>query len=80
MRKERAARLRAAGERALARYLERQVGRTAQVLVERDGRGPHRGVRAVPDRDGRRRAAARRVVTARAERIEDGVVIGRLAA
>ncbi len=35
--KERAARLRAAGEAALARHLERQVGRTITGLVERSG-------------------------------------------
>ncbi|WP_332765109.1 tRNA (N(6)-L-threonylcarbamoyladenosine(37)-C(2))-methylthiotransferase MtaB [Phenylobacterium sp.] len=35
--KERAARLRAAGEAALVRHLERQVGRTITGLVERDG-------------------------------------------
>jgi threonylcarbamoyladenosine tRNA methylthiotransferase MtaB len=35
--KDRAARLRAAGERALARHLQRQVGRTVSGLVERPG-------------------------------------------
>lgn len=35
--KDRAARLRAAGDAALARHLDRQVGRTLEVLVERDG-------------------------------------------
>jgi threonylcarbamoyladenosine tRNA methylthiotransferase MtaB len=35
--KERAARLRAAGAAALARHLERQVGRTLSGLVERPG-------------------------------------------
>ena len=35
--KARAARLRAAGEAALARHLQRQVGRTLMGLVERDG-------------------------------------------
>jgi threonylcarbamoyladenosine tRNA methylthiotransferase MtaB len=35
--KERAARLRAAGEAALARHLQRQVGRVVTGLVERDG-------------------------------------------
>jgi len=37
--KARAARLRAAGEVALARHLDRQAGRTALGLVERDGVG-----------------------------------------
>ena len=35
--KDRAARLRAAGEAALVRHLDRQVGRVVGVLVERDG-------------------------------------------
>jgi threonylcarbamoyladenosine tRNA methylthiotransferase MtaB len=35
--KDRAARLRAAGQRALERHLQRQVGRTITGLVERDG-------------------------------------------
>ena len=43
VRKERAARLRAAGDRALDRFLEAQVGHVAPVLVEggRKGRCPH---------------------------------------
>ena len=39
VRKQRAARLRAAGARALAGYLAGQVGNRARVLVERDNRG-----------------------------------------
>jgi threonylcarbamoyladenosine tRNA methylthiotransferase MtaB len=35
--KDRAARLRAAGDAALARHLQRQVGRTITGLVEREG-------------------------------------------
>ncbi len=38
-RKERAARLRAAGDAALARFLDRRVGTTASVLVEKEGFG-----------------------------------------
>ena len=43
LRKERAARIRAAGEIALARYLQTQVGRDVEVLVEtgREGHSPH---------------------------------------
>ncbi|MBL6929665.1 MAG: tRNA (N(6)-L-threonylcarbamoyladenosine(37)-C(2))-methylthiotransferase MtaB [Rhodospirillales bacterium] len=43
VRKERAAKLRAAGDAALARYLEAQVGRDVEVLVEtgREGHTPH---------------------------------------
>ncbi len=36
--KDRAARLRAAGDAALGRHLDRQVGRTVEALVEREGR------------------------------------------
>jgi len=36
--KHRAARLRAAGDAALARHLDRQVGREVEALVERPGR------------------------------------------
>lgn len=39
IRKARATRLRAAGDRALARFLAAQVGREADVLVESEGRG-----------------------------------------
>ena len=39
IRKERAARLRAAGQAAVARHLAGQVGRTTDVLVEREGLG-----------------------------------------
>ena len=35
--KDRAARLRAAGDQALIRHLDRQIGRTVPALVERDG-------------------------------------------
>ena len=43
LRKERAARLRAAGDEALTAFLESQVGETASVLIEKretDGRSP----------------------------------------
>jgi threonylcarbamoyladenosine tRNA methylthiotransferase MtaB len=36
--KERAERLRQAGDRALARHLDARIGRTASALVERTGR------------------------------------------
>ncbi len=39
VRKERAARLRALGDRLAARFLETRIGSTAQVLVEDDGNG-----------------------------------------
>ncbi|HMR29498.1 MAG TPA: tRNA (N(6)-L-threonylcarbamoyladenosine(37)-C(2))-methylthiotransferase MtaB [Geminicoccaceae bacterium] len=47
IRKERAARLRAAGEIALGRYLESQLGRRQRVLVERGGVGRTEGFAAM---------------------------------
>jgi threonylcarbamoyladenosine tRNA methylthiotransferase MtaB len=78
LRQERAARLRAAGRHAMARFLERQIGRAAQVLVERDGRG--RSETFAPFRIETDGAAPipGEIVTARAERVHDGVLIGRL--
>lgn len=51
IRKERAARLRAAGEAQVARYLAEQVGRSANVLIERPGLGRNEGFAevVVPD-------------------------------
>lgn len=43
IRKERAARLRAAGEAQVARYLASQVGRSVSVLVEKSGLGRNEG-------------------------------------
>jgi threonylcarbamoyladenosine tRNA methylthiotransferase MtaB len=80
LRHERAGRLRAAGRDAMARFLARQVGRTAQVLVERDGRG--RSETFAPFRietDGAPPGPGE-IATARAERIEDRVLVGRLVA
>lgn len=57
VRRERAARLRAAGEHAAQRFMDGQIGRTARVLVERDrtGYSEHyatvRVCGAVPDGD-----------------------------
>ncbi|MGH6898619.1 MAG: tRNA (N(6)-L-threonylcarbamoyladenosine(37)-C(2))-methylthiotransferase MtaB [Geminicoccaceae bacterium] len=79
LRHERAQRLRAAGARAMAGFLERQIGRRAEVLVERDGRG--RSETYAPfwvEADGAARPPGE-IVTVLAERVESGVVIGRLA-
>jgi len=43
VRKERAARLRAAGEAQVARYLAEQIGRSGNVLIERPGLGRNEG-------------------------------------
>ena len=37
--KQRAALLRAKGEKSLARFLDAQIGSTQRVLIERDGKG-----------------------------------------
>jgi threonylcarbamoyladenosine tRNA methylthiotransferase MtaB len=78
VRKERAARLRAAGEHRLRQYLRGEVGRQAQVLVEAEGRGhteafaPFRFAHAAPPAGG--------VVRVIAERVEDNILTGQLAA
>jgi threonylcarbamoyladenosine tRNA methylthiotransferase MtaB len=78
VRKERAARLRAAGARRLRDALAAQIGRPARVLVEGRGRGhteafaPFRCAGAAPP--------AGRVVEAVAHALEDQVLLGRLAA
>ena len=48
--KERAKRLRAAGEAALQRRLASEIGATRQVLIESATPGPHRAFRAGGDR------------------------------
>jgi threonylcarbamoyladenosine tRNA methylthiotransferase MtaB len=80
LRQERAARLRAAGRQAMARFLEGQIGRSAQVLIERDGRG--RSETFAPFRvatDGAVPGPGA-LVTVRAERVEEGALVGRLLA
>ena len=80
LRQERAARLRAAGQHAMVRFLERQIGRSAQVLIEREGRG--RSETFAPFRIETTGAAPApgEIVTARAERAQGDVLIGRLVA
>ncbi len=75
VRKERAARLRAAGAQRLRRHLQAQVGLPARVLVEAHGRGrteafaPFRFADAAPPAGG--------VVAALALRVEDDMLVGR---
>jgi threonylcarbamoyladenosine tRNA methylthiotransferase MtaB len=78
MRHERAGRLRAAGERAMAAFLERQIGRKARVLVERDGRG--RSEAFAPFRIEAPAPPPGEIATVLAERVENSSLIGRLAA
>ena len=76
LRRERAARLRAAGDAALGRFFAGQVGRTVPVLIEEDGRG--RCPQYAPVHlDG---AAAGSIVAARIIGVSDGSLEGRLAA
>jgi threonylcarbamoyladenosine tRNA methylthiotransferase MtaB len=75
VRKERAARLRAAGGRQLRRYLRGEVGRPARVLVEAGGRGhteafaPFRFSDPAPPQGG--------VVAVVVRRVEDDLLVGR---
>jgi threonylcarbamoyladenosine tRNA methylthiotransferase MtaB len=76
LRQERAARLRHAGERAVAAFLEDQLGRRAQVLVERHHRG--RSETFAPFRiegDDLPRPGA--IATVLGERVENGALVGR---
>jgi threonylcarbamoyladenosine tRNA methylthiotransferase MtaB len=77
VRKERAARLRAAGERVLARHLEGQVGRRARVLMEREGRG--RSESWAPFRLAQHEGPPATVVDAVALRLAGGELVGRRA-
>jgi threonylcarbamoyladenosine tRNA methylthiotransferase MtaB len=80
VRHERAARLRAAGERAMAVFLERQIGRCAQVLVERDGCGRSETFAPFRIEAGRVAPLPGEIVTARAARVDGKMVVGQLAA
>jgi len=71
-RKARAARLRAAGEAALRRFLQGRVGSTADVLVETDGFGRSEHYAPVALDGG----AAGEVLAARILRAEAGQLIG----
>jgi threonylcarbamoyladenosine tRNA methylthiotransferase MtaB len=80
LRHERAARLRAAGERVMATFLDRQIGRSAQVLVERNGRGRSETFAPFTIVTDGPTPTPGDIVTARAEKVESGALIGRLAA
>jgi threonylcarbamoyladenosine tRNA methylthiotransferase MtaB len=74
-RKERAARLRAAGERALDRFLAGRLGRVEQVLVERGGMG--RTAAFAPFRIEAGELPVGPVVAARVERVAAAALWGR---
>jgi threonylcarbamoyladenosine tRNA methylthiotransferase MtaB len=78
VRKERAARLRAAGARRLAGALEAQIGKPVSVLVEAQGRGHTEAF--APFRFTGKAPPAGRVVEAVARTVEDRVLLGRAAA
>ncbi|HEX6142081.1 MAG TPA: tRNA (N(6)-L-threonylcarbamoyladenosine(37)-C(2))-methylthiotransferase MtaB [Geminicoccaceae bacterium] len=78
LRRERAARLRAAGERVLQRHLARAVGRPARVLLERGGRG--RGEDWTPYRLAAAAGEPGQVVAVVGEGVQGGSVLGRAAA
>jgi threonylcarbamoyladenosine tRNA methylthiotransferase MtaB len=78
VRKERAARLRAAGARRLAGALEAQIGRPVKVLVEAQGRGHTEAF--APFRFTGEAPPAGRVVEASAHAVDDAVLLGRAVA
>ena len=77
VRRERAARLRAAGETALGRYLRDRVGTRAEVLVENDGAGRSQHYAPVRLSFG---APSGTIVAARVAAVADGHLIGDRAA
>lgn len=80
VRKERAARLRAAGDLALERFLSRQVGRTHRLLVERAGRGHTESFAPFQFEEHISTIEAGSLVRVVAERVEGGILTGHLAA
>ena len=77
VRKDRARRLRLAGDAGLKRFLESRAGTTAQVLVEKDRRGLSQHYASVKlDFDARPGA----IVDARVTAVGDGYLIGSRAA
>ncbi|WGF86966.1 tRNA (N(6)-L-threonylcarbamoyladenosine(37)-C(2))-methylthiotransferase MtaB [Marinivivus vitaminiproducens] len=76
VRKGRAARLREAGDRALAGFLAGEVGRTRQVLIEAGGRGHTEHFAPVRLAGGEGQPGTVRPVVGR--RVEDGCLVGDL--
>lgn len=74
-RKERAGRLRAAGQRALDHFLAGRVGRDERVLVERGGTGRTEGF--APFRVEGAELAVGSVIAARSDRVADATLCGR---
>jgi len=80
LRKERASRLRQAGDRALDRFLAREVTRNATLLVEQNQGGHTETFAPFRFSDPANAPAPGSLAPVVAERIEDGMLIGRLAA
>lgn len=75
IRRERAAALRALGRQQAEAFMRRQLGSIAEVLIELDGRGRSAHFAPVlPDRP----CPARSIVRVRLERLQDGVLAGRV--
>jgi hypothetical protein len=64
----------------MAVFLERQIGRCAQVLVERDGCGRSETFAPFRIEAGRVAPLPGEIVTARAARVDGKMVVGQLAA
>jgi threonylcarbamoyladenosine tRNA methylthiotransferase MtaB len=80
VRKERAARLRAAGDRALDSFLAREVRRSATLLVEQNQGGRTETFAPFRFGDGIDLPAPGSLAAVVPERVEDGMLVGRLAA
>ncbi len=80
VRKERAARLRQAGDRALADFLGHQVGRRGQVLLERDGRGRTESFAPFRFERAQQGADPGMIVEVVGRYVKDHQLVGRLAA
>ncbi|MEM7042512.1 MAG: tRNA (N(6)-L-threonylcarbamoyladenosine(37)-C(2))-methylthiotransferase MtaB, partial [Pseudomonadota bacterium] len=78
--KERAARLRDAGDRALARFLDREKTRTATLLVEQSQGGHTETFAPFRFAEPTNAPAPGSLASVVAERVEDGMLIGKLAA
>jgi len=78
--KERAARLRAEGKRALSRFLDREMTRQATLLVEQSQSGHTETFAPFRFGDPAKAPAPGSLASVIADRIEDGMLVGRLAA
>jgi threonylcarbamoyladenosine tRNA methylthiotransferase MtaB len=74
--RERAQRLRAAGEKALDRFLQSQIGRAVDVLMERDDSGRTPQFAEMRFEAPPRHFSAGDIISARAVGVRDGVLLG----